>query len=227
MGQRDTRVIEGRNCKAYLKDCRGLKEVPSGSSKLVLGACTHLGGWETWPKYLGLLCGVYSQDVQQVLRPDGYFICMQTDAYVDGKQMHRGAMIADRLIDWGYDILDVKIWQRKKADFRQPPFSYVYVCRPTGGRAKRPAPEVDNDYFRGVWTWPAVTRGKLNAWPDAFCRMIVRTFTDPGDLIVDPFAGSCKMLAVAGEMGRHAIGYEIDPDVFPVIEENLLPRGLI
>lgn len=41
---------------------------------------------------------------------------------------------------------------------------------------------------------------------DAF----VRAYSAPGDLVVDPYAGGGTSLAVAGKLGRRAIGYESD-----------------
>ena len=39
---------------------------------------------------------------------------------------------------------------------------------------------------------------------------LVRKFTDPGDVVLDPFAGSGTTLCAAVTEGRHAIGVELD-----------------
>jgi len=41
-------------------------------------------------------------------------------------------------------------------------------------------------------------------------KYLIESFTEPGDLVVDPFAGSGTFLKVAKEMKRNAIGAEID-----------------
>ena len=41
-------------------------------------------------------------------------------------------------------------------------------------------------------------------------KPIVETFTEPGNTVLDPFAGSGSTLIMAQRMGRHAIGYEIE-----------------
>jgi site-specific DNA-methyltransferase (adenine-specific) len=53
-------------------------------------------------------------------------------------------------------------------------------------------------------------RGKPQWLPDA----LVRDYTRPGDLVVDPFAGWATTLLAAVHSGRRAIGAELDREVF-------------
>ncbi len=50
--------------------------------------------------------------------------------------------------------------------------------------------------------------------PEEIARKIILITTKPGDVIVDPFAGSGTILKVAKELGRKYIGFEIDPIYF-------------
>ena len=47
--------------------------------------------------------------------------------------------------------------------------------------------------------------------PLALLRRIVAVSSDPGDLVLDPFAGSATTGVAAVEVGRHFIGVEADP----------------
>lgn len=46
--------------------------------------------------------------------------------------------------------------------------------------------------------------------PVELLKVLIGQSTDPGDLIVDPFAGSASTLLAAREMERRAIGFEVD-----------------
>jgi site-specific DNA-methyltransferase (adenine-specific) len=52
-------------------------------------------------------------------------------------------------------------------------------------------------------------------------RAIIRDYTRPGDLIVDPFAGSGTTLLAARLEGRRAIGAELDPKTFALAVKRL------
>jgi len=48
---------------------------------------------------------------------------------------------------------------------------------------------------------------------------IIEAVTDPGDLVMDPFAGSGIVLAQAAAMGRHYLGFEINEEYVRMFEE--------
>lgn len=52
------------------------------------------------------------------------------------------------------------------------------------------------------------------AKPVWLMRTIVRDYSRPGDLIIDPYAGGGTTLLAAAMEGRRAIGAEIDPETF-------------
>ena len=49
----------------------------------------------------------------------------------------------------------------------------------------------------------------------------MKGFTNPGDIVLDPFMGSGTVAAVAMELGRKFIGFEIDRNYCNVIVERL------
>lgn len=49
----------------------------------------------------------------------------------------------------------------------------------------------------------------------------VENSTNPGDLVIDPYAGSGSTLIAAARAGRRAIGFEVDPKRFRVACDNI------
>lgn len=52
-------------------------------------------------------------------------------------------------------------------------------------------------------------------------RHILRTYTSPGDIVLDPMAGTGSTVVLAGAMGRHGIGVEYEPKFCKMIVENI------
>jgi len=74
----------------------------------------------------------------------------------------------------------------------------------------------------GVWTHPVVQgEGHPTVKPLPMVADWVRLFTNPGDLILDPFAGSGTTLRAAKDEGRRAIGIELDERYCEVIAKRL------
>ena len=47
--------------------------------------------------------------------------------------------------------------------------------------------------------------------PVSILKPLIDCFTDPGEIVIDPFAGSGSTLDAARQLGRHYIGIELDP----------------
>jgi site-specific DNA-methyltransferase (adenine-specific) len=88
---------------------------------------------------------------------------------------------------------------------------YLIVSRPRTMPPRGALPgayvtPLDQDKRRGV----GIAGGKALA----LMRAIIRDYSRPGDLIVDPCAGGATTLIAAAIEGRRAIGSEMDPDTF-------------
>ena len=59
-----------------------------------------------------------------------------------------------------------------------------------------------------VWTFPKIEGFHPTGKPERLIREFVREFTDPGDLILDPFGGSLTTAVAAKSMGRRCIVIE-------------------
>ncbi len=56
---------------------------------------------------------------------------------------------------------------------------------------------------------------------------LIEDFTRPGDMILDPFMGSGATLRAAKDLGRRAIGVEIDPHWVEVAIERMAQGVLL
>ena len=83
----------------------------------------------------------------------------------------------------------------------------------------------------GIWRY-AVGNGNLGhdstqtfehpaTFPYALASDHILTWTNPGDVVLDPMAGSGTTLRAAKNLGRKAMGVEIHEDYLPIITERM------
>ena len=59
------------------------------------------------------------------------------------------------------------------------------------------------------------------AFPDVLPEWFIKLFTDPGDLVLDPFIGSGTTAVAAIKLGRHYIGIEKQKKYYNVAQKNV------
>lgn len=66
---------------------------------------------------------------------------------------------------------------------------------------------------RGHWTSGVEREGRVHPTqkPLGLIETLIRQFTDPGDLVIDPFAGSGTTGVACRRLGRRFLGWEKDP----------------
>lgn len=131
----------------------------------------------------------------------------------------------DRLLVWLPATADPREWLNP---IPMPFLRSMMIRRAIPGYFGRVLLDVEEIFSLG--TWPAPRRGRLvipgglqitysagdrPGWHPAprsarATRWLVKFWSDPGDTILDPFAGSGTTLLAAKEMGRHAVGIEAE-----------------
>ena len=95
------------------------------------------------------------------------------------------------------------------ADGPSPSKEWIAVARP-----RRKMREGERRYRTGCYRGPSRTScrepGFVGQKPEWLMRAIVRDYSEPGDLVVDPFAGRGTTLVAARAEGRASIGAECD-----------------
>src|SRR5262249_62243889 len=83
------------------------------------------------------------------------------------------------------------------------------------------APEDDTWYVPRVCGTFKERTGHPCQMPEAVLERIIRVATNPGDLVLDPFAGSGTTLATAYRLGRDYVGIELSPTYADAVRERL------
>lgn len=60
--------------------------------------------------------------------------------------------------------------------------------------------------------------------PTKVLKQLIRIFTDAGDVVIDPVAGSGSTLRAAAELGRDAYGFEIKKEFFNAAQKEMLAQ---
>jgi hypothetical protein len=146
------------------------------------------------------------------LRPGGFCVTYTGRLYLPEVMAHLGAhlsyfwLIAVRFHGRGPSLCRRKIWQSwasilvyQKPPATPPPTWFADMLD-GGGRAK-----------------------DLHPWQQAEVEAaaLVETFSNPGDLVIDPAAGVGTVLAAAKAAGRRWLGAELNPDTAALARQRL------
>ena len=58
-------------------------------------------------------------------------------------------------------------------------------------------------------------------------KRLIELFTDPGDVIIDPCAGSGATLRAAAELGRNSYGFEMDRNFYEKALNEMIPEEIL
>ena len=149
----------------------------------------------------------------------------------------------------GFDFMGAVIWRKRTTmnttgganvmgSYPYPPnglleidYEFIQIFKKPGP-ARKVAPEVKaeaqltkeewKEYFSGHWQFGGARQlGHEARFPEELPRRLIKMFTFPGDTVLDPFLGSGTTVKAALELGRQAVGYEINEAFLGLIKENL------
>ncbi|MEC4836851.1 site-specific DNA-methyltransferase [Mycobacteroides chelonae] len=106
-------------------------------------------------------------------------------------------------------------------------FEAITICHPKGRK------RWNGGGRHAVWSVPIVLdRGRTGARlhttqkPDSLIRSLVDLFSEPGEVVLDPFAGSGTTLVAATYLGRKSVGVEREEKYCEIIA-NRLAQGVL
>lgn len=154
----------------------------------------------------------------------------------------------------GFDFMGQIIWQKATTmnttgggvvmgSFPHPrngivklDFEYILLFKKQGN-APKPTPEQKqqsamtneewNTYFNGHWYFSGTKQDKhLAMFPEELPKRLIKMFSFPEETILDPFMGSGTTALAARNLNRNSIGYEINADFIPLIEQKIGTNNL-
>jgi modification methylase len=193
--------------------------VPGGLLAVVIGDALRRGndGFRLWPNHAATLL-----DAERVgFRPLPYLLWKKPtnrpNAYLGSGFLPPNAYVT---LDCEFVLL------LRKGELRRFPRRDPRRAASRFARAERDL------WFSQVWQDVRGARqggpaGRTGAFPATLADRLVRMFSVVGDTVLDPFAGTGTTLWAARELGRNAIGVELDPTVYAkLVEEARRREGL-
>jgi DNA modification methylase len=84
-----------------------------------------------------------------------------------------------------------------------------------------------DEWFSQIWEFKGTrqTASELErrtaAYPDEVAERLIRMFSVKGELVLDPFLGSGTTLKIALQNDRNSVGYEIEQNLLPTINQKI------
>lgn len=80
------------------------------------------------------------------------------------------------------------------------------------------------EYSKSVWRFPTESASAIGhpaPFPEELPARLIKLYTFPGDLVVDPFAGSGTTCVVAKNLERHWLGFDNNPKYIELAKERI------
>ena len=148
----------------------------------------------------------------------------------------------------GFDYMGSIIWQKKTTinssggavvmgSYPYPPngiveidYEYIMIFKKRGKavvdkEAKKRSPmskEEWKEYFSGHWNFRGERQKEHVAmFPEELPLRLIRMFSVEGETVLDPFLGSGTTMKVALGLNRRGVGYEVNEEFLPLMEERV------
>lgn len=195
-------------------------------------------GYTEYGEYLDWSERIFT-GVLKKTRPGGYCAIVIGTVLLNGRHYPVPFDLVSRLCQSGWDFHQDIIWHKvtggvKRAGVTiQKPYpgyyypnimtEYILIFRKPGepiyrGRSHKEAARIPidrvftMDVANSIWHIAPVPPGHLDhpcPFPEEIPYRLIQLYSYPGDVVLDPFAGSGQTLKVARHLGRHFVGYEI------------------
>lgn len=203
---------------------------------------------ESYEEYYYLLGNVI-EECHRVLKPGGKFAIQFEDYnYTLGRDGERGKEcivggINQLFLDKGFKLWTQAIWEKYTAQramladgalwYRNlknkdtqlaANWGYVYVYRKDGETEKVTGADITlsewAEWANGVWKISNSGIGHTTPFAEELVKRIIKIWTNPNDMVLDPFAGGGTVNYVAIKNNRNAIGIELKKEFYDLAIEK-------
>jgi len=151
---------------------------------------------------------------------------------------------------FGFDYMGAIIWQKKTTmnttggasvmgSFPYPrnglieiDYEFILLFKKLGKSPNNISKEVKGQsklsheewrkYFTGHWNFAGEKQtGHIAMFPEELPKRLIKMFSFVGETVLDPFLGSGTTIKAAKNLGRSSVGYEINTEYLPVIEQKV------
>ena len=103
-----------------------------------------------------------------------------------------------------------------------PKFNNGREIDPETGKTIRGTGKMVFDWFEWKRDGKDIPKVHPTQKPITVIKRLIEIFTDPGDVVIDPVAGSGSTLRAAFELGRHSYGFEVDRKIYNLAKEKMI-----
>lgn len=207
-----------------------------------------LSNCETYEEYYYLL-GLVVEECHRVLKPGGKFVIQFEDYnYTLGRDGKRGkeSLVGDinkLFLEKDFSLWTEAIWRKYTAQramladgalwYRNlknkdtqlaANWGYVYVYRKAGETEKCIGADITleewAEWADGVWNISNSGIGHTTPFAEKLVERIIKIWSNPGDTILDPFAGAGTTNYVAIKNNRNAIGFELKTEFYELAKNE-------
>lgn len=214
----------------WLGDCLNeMARIPSGSVDLILtdppygidydsiGGSAHRTaiGFDDDPTAILALLRSACKEMRRVLRPSGHLYAFF------GIQLWSETLAIYRAAGFDPDPLPI-VWVKNTGGSVDWDYRFNPIWEPLlfARSARRLARKCNNVFI--VDTEPPPERFHANQKPQTLLRQLIELSSLPGELVLDPFAGSGSTLVAAKAVGRRWLGIEKEPRMYDIAKVRLL-----
>jgi site-specific DNA-methyltransferase (adenine-specific) len=225
-----------------------MAELPAGCAHLMVTSPPYNAGKEydkdlTLDEYRALLRRVFAETYRVLV--SGGRACVNVANLGRKPYLPLHAFVIQDMLDIGFHMRGEVIWDKGPSASSSTAWGswrsaanpvlrdvheYVLIfskesfARKAEGRRSTVSRDDFLEWTKSVWSFPAASAKKIGhpaPFPEELPRRLIDLYSFRGDVVLDPFCGSGTTCVAAAHLGRHFVGYEIEPKYIRLAEARL------